>query len=361
MNLAPQQEQAFDKIMAWMKDPNSKRFVLSGYAGTGKTTLARHIEENLSHAVMFVAYTGKAVNVLREKGVANSSTIHSHIYKPSKDIDGRIKFVLKNPDEIAQYKLIIADEYSMISQDIVDDLESLSKKILYLGDPFQLPPVKGNNIFKPDFTLTDVHRQALDSNIIRIATDLRNGIEPKYCEHDDFVFRRKRDVPWDVFLSVDQILCGRHVVRHDWNSKVRGYLGYTSPLPMVGEKLICKKNNKMLGIFNGMMAKCTKDMNVPKDLTEPDWDTLHVEGLPPIYKVWNGMFLRFDEERYRVKEKADLNLFDFGHVITVHSSQGSEWSEILVDNDPIGRMNIDRWRWLYTAITRCKKKCWLVN
>lgn len=354
MQLSAQQTEAFDAIMAWHKT-KEKRFVLSGYAGTGKTTLARKLEDELG-AVMFLAYTGKAVNVLREKGISQFSTIHSLIYKPVK-INGRLEFHLKDRSEIGDFKLVIVDEYSMLSNDLMKDLESVVGKILYLGDNFQLPPVKGTNALKPDFQLTEVHRHALESNIIRIASDIRQGILPTYCDHEDFYFNRKRSLDRSVFMNADQLLVGRNNTRREWIEKYRDYKELPEFEILKGEKIICLKNNRKLSIFNGMIGEIESNLKMEHGKF---FDEISFDGKENI-EIWTGDFTGLDPIKHKVDMMRDINRFDFGYAITVHKSQGSEFDTIVLNNEPIGRSNLDQWRWLYTGITRARKKVYLVD
>src|SRR5215208_510764 len=80
-----EQDAALSAVSAWLKakpgDGNTPVFRLFGYAGTGKTTLARHIAEHVDGKVLFAAFTGKAALVMRSKGCQGASTIHSLIYR----------------------------------------------------------------------------------------------------------------------------------------------------------------------------------------------------------------------------------------------------------------------------------------
>eukprot|EP01035_Chromulina_nebulosa_P008912 gene8912-12044_t len=83
MQFSTQQDEALKAVSRWMKEPRSQVFRLFGYAGTGKTTLAKHFAENVSGGeVLFAAFTGKAAQVLRSRGATNARTIHSLIYRP---------------------------------------------------------------------------------------------------------------------------------------------------------------------------------------------------------------------------------------------------------------------------------------
>ena len=82
MEFSPQQATAITRVGEWLGDIRSETepFYLAGYAGTGKTTLAKHLAQTQDKEVLFAAFTGKAASVLTRKGCP-ASTIHSMIYK----------------------------------------------------------------------------------------------------------------------------------------------------------------------------------------------------------------------------------------------------------------------------------------
>lgn len=180
-----QQEDALDRVSRWMRDPNREPvFRLFGYAGTGKTTLARHLAATSGGTVLFAAYTGKAALVMQRAGCAGARTIHSLIYTPfdpddafhvveslkvqiasESDPDQRehlIKelrkleeslksterpkptFILNEESDLKNAALLVVDEASMVDVDMARDLMSFKVPILVLGDPAQLPPVGGH-------------------------------------------------------------------------------------------------------------------------------------------------------------------------------------------------------------------------
>jgi len=77
----PQQDAALKSVAAWLKCGEPQLFRLFGYAGTGKTTLAKKIAEDVDGSVAFAAFTGKAALVMRSKGCGDARTIHSLIYR----------------------------------------------------------------------------------------------------------------------------------------------------------------------------------------------------------------------------------------------------------------------------------------
>ncbi len=349
--LSNEQTKAFDLIMKWFKsEPDRKTFTLAGYAGTGKTTLAKYIAEEIGN-VHFCAFTGKASKVLRDKGCKGAATIHSVIYKLLEIKANDLTFIYEPSKEITQADLIIVDEYSMLTPELINDLEKAGRRILYLGDPFQLPPIGNENNITPDYFMEEIHRQALDSPIIYFATGVREGKKLKYGDSGDFIYQPESKIPREWFFKVDQLIVGYNKTRIKWNNMCRKEKGYTSKLPEKGEKLICLKNNKREGLYNGAI-ELGRGEYIDGDKILVDFGCL--SGL----KAWSGDFLGI---KTVPKKYFSLNRFDFAYAITCHKSQGSEFDSILVCNEPVGRSLSDKTRWLYTAITRAKEKCILMD
>lgn len=353
MNLSPQQVEAYDKIMAWLKTP-TKRFALAGYAGTGKTTLARYIAEQIGeNGVIFCAFSGKAAHILRQKGIQNSGTIHENLYTLiGEDEDAKPRFGLAPRPQFLSARLIVVDEYSMLSDEIVRDLEMYAKKILYLGDPFQLPPISGKEIIKPDFFLTEVHRQALDSGIIRAATDIRQNGKIDFQETKDFLYKTEDKFHDSIWSSVEQIICGTNSTRNQINAFMRNGRGEN---PEAGDKIICRKNNRREGVFNGQIGTILdyiQNDNFSKVSFEADGK--NYEYLKSIFETKCGSLNRSQIPAY-------LNYFQFAYAITCHLSQGSEFDSVAIYNEPIGKTHEEKCRWIYTAITRAKNKCYLIQ
>lgn len=361
-------------------------FVIGGYAGTGKSTVLSQILYNMGipmYKVAFATFTGKAAVVLRRKGM-NAITIHKLIYITSSSKSGRPCFRLKRnlPPNV---ELICIDELGMVPQEIMDDIVSFHIPILGLGDPGQLPPVFGKNVYmdNPDCFLTEVFRQSGDSSLLQIATDIRNGINPyeqKYA--DDVKISDSVNFKGDI-RSFDQILCSSNRNRRDINVKYRELLGKQTPLPTAGEKVICQLNNFNevytydesidVCLVNGLTGTLIDDAievseNVIFFRFKPDGMNMEI---PVFSKRQTFMDNYVDWEIVKEKKKQlfqveiyngkMVNDFDYGYCITCHKSQGSEWDNVLVYDDCFYHDDQNYRRWLYTAVTRAKKQVTVVK
>jgi exodeoxyribonuclease-5 len=362
MQWSPEQSRALTMVSNWIKDPNGDQvFKLMGYAGTGKTTLAKHLADGMK-GVYFAAYTGKAAHVLRTKGCRNASTIHGLIYMldPDSPVNDPI-FILNEESPLTHAKLLIVDEVSMVDGDIGKDLLSFGCKILVLGDPAQLPPIAGAGFFTkgtPDIVLTEIHRQAQDNPILAIATMIRNGKPPKAGDYGDSKVIAK--VEPDKVVAADQILVGTNKLRLNINSFIRQHYGYNkqSDFPLAGEKIVCLRNNHPEKLMNGALYFVDEQLSIgPSEIDlsiYADFDSAISAQKVSCYPEY------FQKETPTGEAYRRLNHFDFGYALTVHKAQGSEWDDVVVyDQSFIFRQ--DRWKWLYTAVTRASKRITIVR
>ena len=366
---SPQQERALAEISKWLSTRSSPQlFRLFGYAGTGKTTLISEIANLVKGQVLYMAFTGKAALIMRKKGCFGASTIHSAIYRPVEDKEtGKVEFVLNQDSPVSTADLIIIDEVSMVNAEIGEDLVQFGKKILIIGDPFQLPPVKGEGYFtseKPDVMLTEIHRQAKDNPIIRLASDVRMGVNIRTQNYDEckIFYRSQLEQPAfnSILSKVDQVISGMNKTRTSLNSRIRLAKGIADPddlfAPKEGDKLICIKNNNKKGLLNGglWIAKSVElaheyYMNLTSldELGNDDFEAV----VPK--QFFNGTENTLDW-RYRKR----IDEFTFGDALTVHKSQGSQWNNVLVvDESRVFREHSARH--LYTAVTRAAERVFL--
>ncbi len=359
---SPQQDQALKQIAAWLKTGRPQIFRLFGYAGTGKTTLARHIAEAIDGDVVFAAFTGKAALVLRNKGCDDARTIHSLIYR-AQDVDAEVpSFVINEQSPAHDAALIIIDECSMVDEELGRDLLSFGRPVLVLGDPAQLPPVKGGGFFteaEPDFMLTEVHRQAADNPIVRMSMIVREGGRLQRGDYGESRVIARDEIDSISVTKADQVLVGLNRTRRLYNKRLRELFGFSGTMPEAGDRLVCLKNDRKKGLLNGGLwtVKATSTIRtgklrmtvVPEE--DPTKKPLRVRVLP-------AFFESEDEIPYALRKDSDE--FDFGYALTVHKAQGSQWDEIVLFDESYA-FREHRARWLYTAITRAAERITIVS
>ena len=413
--LTAEQEIAKNLISEWFFNTDNQVFVLSGYAGTGKTFLIDYIVREVLHLragenAVFISPTGKAAANLVKNGTA-AGTVHSLIYMRDEDDfevdeDGEIvqarelRFIKREKlDE--KIKLIVVDEASMINESMLIDILSFGRKCLFAGDGAQLPPVNGvcPLMENPHYTLTQIVRQAADNPIIQVATMAREGRRIPYGNYGDSVCviaksalkaaDRKR-----LFLKADQIVCGRNKTRTEINREMRAYKGIAPDckLPTDGEKVICTLNdwekpldkdgkfflvNGVIGTARNLqegfddLAKmefqadfASRSITVPLDtgiFTKGEYKHLYADRAVTLSNgsvVHEGNFALLHKLR-AVKEEP-ICRFEFAYAVTCHKAQGSEFSFVVVF-DESWAFGEEKNRWLYTAITRAKEKLLIIR
>ena len=266
-----EQADAIDQVGRWLKQGEPQVFRLFGYAGVGKTTLARHIAEGARGETAFAAFTGKAALVMRSKGCAGATTIHALIYRASEGAEGAPTFTLNADGPASKAGLIVIDECSMVDAELARDLLSFGKPILVLGDPFQLPPVKGAGFFTdgaPDVMLTQIHRQAQDNPIIRLSEMVRSGGELSVGDYGETRVIPRAAVDPAQVLGADQVLVGTNRTRRAYNQRMRDLKGFQEPLPVAGDRLVCLRNDRTKGLINGGLWRVETLGGVKKDFVK---------------------------------------------------------------------------------------------
>ncbi len=419
MDWAPQQDNALVEVRKWLTSPGDKQlFRLFGYAGTGKTTLAKHLAEGIDGDVLFAAYTGKAASVLRASGASNACTLHSLIYTPKERSRERLRELkreieeiemmihedrmesgndpdyepapklkdrlskargllkleeknasrpdwdLKTESPLGQASLLVVDECSMVDEDMAMDILSFNVPVLVLGDPAQLPPVRGTGYFTdahPDIMLTEIHRQARDNPIIEMATRVRSGQRLNLGTYGDSEVIMKATP--ELALAADQVLVGRNDTRVASNKRMRQLKGYTSSrFPLAGEKLVCLRNDRETGLLNGTLWTAMTDADDGsgylsfriRSEDDPEQEPFpiqahqeHFDGDPDQIGYW---------DRRAAQEMT------YGYALTTHKAQGSQWGKVLIiDESGVFRQGDTPRRWLYTAITRAQDKVTVVR
>ncbi|RWC91697.1 MAG: ATP-binding protein [Mesorhizobium sp.] len=370
LNWSSGQQEAIATVAAWLRIRYAPYFYLAGYAGSGKTTLAKHVAALQKGKVRYAAFTGKAAKVMRMAGCEGAQTIHSMIYYIEFDAaTGKVERRLRAPNAFEGTSLFIIDEVSMVNAELAMDLLSFGVPILVLGDPFQLPPVEGAGYFtagKPTVMLTEVHRQAKDSPIVRLATDIREGVFRNSLRQGrlpGLTITRKADLDPTEVTEADAVIVGRNDTRFNFNRRLRELGGFTGDLPNVGETVICLRNDRDKAISNGELfrvhavkkpVKGTFGRKARFAVIEPD-----VEGRQPIDVEVREQFFQGRAGELGWRQKKGTQEFDFGYALTCHKAQGSGWPRVCVfDESRVFREDADRW--LYTAVTRASQHLTMV-
>ena len=365
------QAEAVSMIEDWFKKPKKNQFVLAGLAGTGKTTIVRYFMDKLNlhpDDVAFVAYTGKAALVLTTMGTP-ATTIHTLIYMAHVDpITKNVTFVKADKLE-KPLRLIVVDEASMVSGEIQEDLESFNVPIIYIGDHGQLPPVQGESklMLNADIKLEKIHRQAEGNPIIFLAKMARLGAKLPFKTYGPGVVKlRMQDVTPGLLTGVDQVLCGKNITRQKLNLRIRGCLGKATNNVTVGDRVICLRNNWQKGYINGMTGTVLSLQEFDKiGINEKDsWryhvgqQAMHLETDHSLGDFeGNTLYnIPYDPGIFTQNVPPDMGNkciepFDYAYAITVHKSQGSQYTSVMVIEEWLGDYNLHK-KWLYTAITR---------
>jgi exodeoxyribonuclease-5 len=400
------QAKALDAIAAWLRDPDRKQtFYLAGLAGSGKSTILKHALSEMNGKICYVAPTGKAALVMRRKGLPTAGTIHSLIYtisggdpmspeqlvklreemkrlraiqdpgaqKTADQLEKQLEraeqdqdrtgpsFALNRNSALAMAALGVVDECSMCDERIGKDLESFGVPLLVVGDPAQLPPVYGSGYFTnrdPDAYLDEIHRQALDSPILRLADLARRGERLPVGQIGEGVDVRRYGDPTleGRATTAEMILVGRNKTRHASNAKIRRLLGRSGePAPVAGDRVVGLRNDHELGLLNGstwVVDRCLPDLDqmtakIEVTSTDNEKDTIETT-------TWLHPFMAREKELAGRPDRRQRSEFAYAYALTVHKSQGSQFDDVLLF-DESRQFGKDARRHLYTGVTRAAK------
>ena len=377
---------------------------IAGYAGSGKSTLIKFIIAALDipeDRVVYIAYTGKAAEVLRHKGCANAMTAHKLLYYSQRMPNG--KFIFKPKPVLSCVsgatiipKVVVIDEVSMLPKDMWDLLLSHKIYVIACGDPGQLPPISkdtANDILEhPHIFLDEILRQAQESEIIRLSMDVREGKPIQYMKGNEVQIIHPSEVISGMYDWADEILTATNKKRHEINKFIRESKGFGEE-PQPGDKVISLCNHwdclDVLGenaLVNGTIGYIQADAPVelgaheyhkwyPSQFKEPIYYirgniiTETGEVFPYIDMDYNafmtGEYSLTSEQQYFLGRKFYRDVhpyeFNYGYAITCHRAQGSEWDRILVFEERFPFDKEQHKRWLYTAVTRASQKLVLVR
>lgn len=419
--LSPSQDAACDAFRRFLQEDDEKEFLLSGSAGTGKSFLVKYMVDitadeyrlirlidpaAINYRFQFAATTNKAAGVLtglnrKEKALTIHKTLGLIVWKNFKTGESKLKQGkrAKNLNET----ILVIDEASMINRELLDIIRETTKKmrnckILYVGDKYQLPPVKEQpcSLFdglKERHYLTEIQRQALDSPIIGFAHHFREILDdpklpwPKvphdgeniiqYNTRDEFngaIKRAFHDAEHNPNRDVAAVkaLAWKNATVRDFSQMIRSHLGYEDDF-CIGETVQCNHalkepdGNQMLAAtdsywtIDGIKPAMDDGIEgytltlVPHDLDYSPFRVFQPRNWVEAGRLKKEYTQKKDwPNKFRIEETwADMRPV---YAQTVHKSQGSTYDEVFIDVGDIGLNG--KWyevaRLMYVAITRAR-------
>ena len=371
-----------------------KYVTICGYAGTGKSTLIKFAIEALGvpkDKIAYATFTGKAAEVLRKKGNEGACTLHKLLYDHFPKPGGGF---IRKPKTSIGYKIVVVDEISMAPKSMIEMLLKHDCFCIFVGDNFQLPMIDKNEghdyLENRHIFLSQVMRQAAESEIIQISMKIRNGEPIDFMKGKEVIIIPKSELVEGHLTWADQILCGTNATRENINRQMREIYGF-SGLPQDGEKMICLRNywddcadngdalvNGTTGILRNPFETFrmipnyipidNHRMNVVQgDFVTSDGSTFNsvemdkkllIDG---VKCITDGKILfRLGKLKNKIGDIVPRE-FAFGYAITTHKAQGSEWDKVLVIEEKFPFPKEEHARWLYTAVTTASEKLVLVR
>lgn len=357
-NLSEEQESAVKKAL-------ENRFsVITGGPGTGKTYIVKPLVESFQRIypgaeVRLCAPTGKAARRLGQAAGMKAETVHAMLKIKSVNKKYSSPYGKNYPFSA---DLIVVDEASMLDifmlEKITTAADSNNAKVVFIGDPDQLPPVGPGSPLKdlikylPTAELTEIRRRSRGSAITQNAYRLLKGEELEQNEEFQIISAKDITEARSVLLNTAD---GRKQVLCPMNKGLLGINPLNIPLRnkfnfdnegqefAPGDKVICLRNDYQKGVMNGETGRII--------------DVLYSKG------KMLGVTACFDDTgREAFFEAITLpDTLALAYAITIHKSQGSEYPEVLI---PVFKEARNMYRYkslLYTAITRAKEKIYLID
>lgn len=391
MELTRKQEEGL-KIALDRHAAGEKYTVISGYAGTGKTTLVKFIIDALDvdkSKVAYASFTGKAAEVLRKKGNPNAMTLHRLLYDSMPRAAGGF---YRKPKPKLDYTIVVVDEISMVPKTLIDLLFTHKVYVICLGDPGQLPPIDKNEdnhlLDHPHVFLEEIMRQAAESEIIQLTMKIRNNEPIDYMQGNEIQVLPQNELSTGMLLWADQVLTATNARRLTLNAQIRALLG-RGPEPEDGDKVICLRNywddsntegdplvNGTIGtIINNFRTWREIPRFVKSDIRKFDvvcCDFVTDEGMFVMTEIDRLMLMtgmkccdwRLSYKLGQLKQRYGEIVpkeFAYGYAMTYWKAQGSEWDKVLVIEESFPFDKEEHARALYTAATRASDKLVIIK
>ena len=409
ITLTEDQQKASDAFGLFLIDPVEPVFLLSGYSGTGKTTLVKTLIDQMpgfmktvklinpgapEYQIALTATTNKAAENFAYLTGQEVSTIHSFLgLRVQTDYTTNTTTLIpKNNTPLTGYLLFI-DEASYVDKQLLNLIFKLTRdcKIVFMGDPAQLTPVKssGTPVFDAHFTgahLSQVVRQAEGNPIVDLSTKFRetvtsgeffsfvpDGQAVKYLDRQDFNKAIEAEfIRPDWKYQDSKILAWTNKCTIGYNHAVRDHVK-GDPNFQVGDYAIC---NKFVSAGNRLSIKTDQLVcisHIGEDLDEygvaGNYFTLDysiVLFMPKSLAEKNALIKKARAaEQWSVVERADNQWVDLraAFACTINKAQGSTFERVFIDLDDVKRCNSGDQiaRMLYVGVSRAKQQVFLTG
>jgi exodeoxyribonuclease-5 len=192
-----------------------------------------------------------------------------------------------------------------------------------------------------------------------MSMDVREGRELDIGRYGESEVVSRKELDPDRVMGADQVLVGRNNTRRAYNRRFRERQNIEGPLPVGGDKLVCLRNNRKKGLFNGGLWH-VKERAVSKSRIV----TMRISPDEDFGRKVTKVSVRADcfeggIEQIPWEQRKPYDEFDYGYVLTVHKSQGSQWDDVVLFDESFAFQD-SRARWLYTGITRAAKRLSIV-
>lgn len=374
LNLSEEQHEAIDLCC----DRGKKLVGVTGEAGSGKTTILRHIHDTLADPLTaLVAPTGRAAKRIQEATGIPAKTIHRFLRWSVPNDDDEYGLPAYDKWNKYPYTTVLVDESSMVNEELyralIDAMPS-SGVIRFFGDANQLPPVEGKSPFLdllkkfPSVRLTKNFRS--DDGVVSAARQIIAGRVPE----PNSQFTMLNPGPGNILTALEKFindsfrgLAGQLIIptkvgkygcealnlllQQKLNPSGRNLeLVYKdkqdNPIKKrfrIGDKVIWTKNDYKLNLFNGMIGWIT-DIDIDTgelDIQFDDYDK-HIPTHIETYDRDGRAMFQYDPRRY----------IELAYAITTHKAQGSEFERVVLILNKSWVLNRANF---YTAVTRAKQ------
>lgn len=383
------QSKVVAEAIDWAKHSSKQVFEFDGEAGTGKSVVLNEFVRQLGlqpYQYMPMAYTGQAAIIMRMKGFLNAKSIHSSLYhvvekerryETTPFTKMNTQFNLPEKERVFEeipagcldpnVLFFIIDEGYMVPDTMLNTILKHGKKVIVAGDSGQLPPIGGAPAFLTGYGihhLDELMRQSANNPIIYLAQRARKGLPIHNGLYGNRVLVINEDeLTNEMILQIGNVICGTNKTRDFINNRTRQLLGYQTPYPQFGERIICRNNNwniemDSIALANGLSGVVSS----PYSVSSFNNKAISIDFLPDLLNTpfrnvpIDTEYIRAPYDiRNQIKNRRFNNgeLFEFAYAITTHLSQGAEFP-IGIYFEEFLRSNIQN-QLNYTGITRFKE------